>query len=117
MNRQILIVDDDRAMVRTLRDILTLRGWETTGAHSGSEAVALACTHRYSVVLMDIRMPGMDGIAACKAMKECAPTTRVVLMTAHATPEALDEAAREDSVTVLTKPIDMPGLMQLLVAA
>ena len=117
MKRQILIVDDDRAMVRTLRDILTLRGWETTAAHSGSEAVALACAHQYPVVLMDIRMPGMDGIAACKAMKECTPKTRVVLMTAHAAPEALDEAAREGTVTVLTKPIDMPGLMQLLAAA
>jgi len=115
MSRRILIVDDDHAMVRTLCDILRLRGWEPNGAHSGEEAVAIVCGNGYMNVLMDIRMPGMDGVAACKAMMNCGrnPAPRVVLMTAHTAPELL-EAARADGTHVVTKPIDMPALLEYL---
>jgi two-component system response regulator MprA len=115
MSRRILVVDDDDAMVRTLCDILRTRGWEPDGAHSGEEAVAIVCADGYTNVLMDIRMPGMDGVAACKTMKNCgrSPAPRVVLMTAHTAPELLD-AARRDGTHVVTKPIDMPALLEYL---
>ena len=115
MTRRILVVDDDHAMVRTLRDILTLQGWETEGAYSGEEAVQAACTHRYPVVLMDIKMPGMDGVEAFKAIKQgCPPAPTVILMTAHSTAETLEEARLEGATHVLSKPIDLPSLMELL---
>jgi CheY-like chemotaxis protein len=114
-DHRILVVDDDHAMVRTLCDILRLRGWDATGVHSGEEAVQVACAEQYPVILMDIRMPGMDGVTAFKAMKQCAPPARkVVLMTAHTAPELLDEARREGAHDVMSKPIDLPSLMALL---
>ncbi len=114
-DRRILVVDDDPAMVRTLCDILRLRGWNAVGAHSGEEAVHVACLEQYPVILMDIRMPGMDGVTAFKAMKQCAPPERmVVLMTAHTAPDVLAEARREGAHDVMSKPIDFPSLMAIL---
>ncbi|HEY3933431.1 MAG TPA: response regulator [Gemmatimonadales bacterium] len=114
MSRRILVVDDDPAMVRTLCDILRLRGWDSRGVNSGSEAVEIACTHQYPFVLMDIMMPGMDGVSALKAMKQCHPSPHVVLMTAHTGAERLAEAEREGAAGVMTKPIDFPSLLALL---
>jgi CheY-like chemotaxis protein len=114
VNRRILVVDDDHAMVRTLRDILELRGWSTHAAHSGEEAVDAATLTDYPWVLMDIRMSGMDGVAASKAMKAASPATQVALMTAHASPEALTEAELAGVRRVFTKPIDMPALLEML---
>lgn len=115
MTGRILVVDDDRAMVRTLCDILSLRGWETMAAHSGTEAVAAAEQERYRYVLMDIRMPGLDGVTAMKQMKQSRPDLDVVLMTAHTAPETVTEAEQAGVLRVITKPIDMPGLLELLV--
>ncbi|MGH7583654.1 MAG: response regulator [Gemmatimonadales bacterium] len=114
MTGRILVVDDDHDMVRTLSDILTMKGWTVTGAHSGEEAVDLACSDGFSAILMDIRMPGMDGVAAFKAIKQCTAGMRVVLMTAHTAPESLAEARREGAHAVLTKPLDLSRLIALL---
>src|SRR5258708_13677781 len=83
MNRRVLVVDDDRFMVRTLSDVLRLRGWEVGRAHSGAEAVELVSGRAFDVVLMDVKMPGMDGVAAFKAMSAFIPDIRVLLMTAY----------------------------------
>jgi CheY-like chemotaxis protein len=114
VTNRILVVDDDRDMVRTLSDILTMHGWAVTGAHSGQEAVDLACGNGFRVILMDIRMPGMDGVTAFKAIKKCSADVRVVLMTAHTAQEALAEARREGAHAVFTKPLDLPRLIKLL---
>ena len=114
MSRRILVVDDDHDMVRTLCDILVLSGWDPTGAYSGSEAVTAARGQSFGWVLMDIRMPGMDGVEAFRTMKQSSPAIRVVLMTAHAAPEVRAAAVREGAVRVMTKPLDMPELLQLL---
>ena len=79
---RILIVDDERLMVKTLGDIVRLHGWEADGAYSGESAVEAVRGKEYAVVLMDIRMTGINGVEAFKAMKEIRPDIRVVLMTA-----------------------------------
>jgi len=112
--RCILIVDDDRAMVRTLSDIFRLRGWDVLRAHSGEEAVALQQENRCPVVLMDIRMPGMDGIAAAQAMRAITPVSLILLMTAETSSGALADAERKHDLQVIPKPVDIGGLFQLL---
>ena len=112
--RRALVVDDDQAMVRTLADVLRLKGWEVTTAFSGQAAVTFASHDTFDVVLMDIKMPGMDGVAAFKAMKALKPDVRVVLMTAYAAEGLVGEAEREGVVRVLPKPIDIAALLQLL---
>jgi DNA-binding NtrC family response regulator len=114
MSRRILVVDDDRNMTRTLADILRRRGWQADTAHSGEEAVQATCLEHYPVVLMDIRMEGISGVEAFKAMKNCPPAPRVVLMTAHTSAETLAEAQLEGAYRVIHKPIDLPLLLTLL---
>ena len=112
--RRILIVDDDRLMVRTLRDILSLRGWETDGVHSGEEAVAAIRVNEYAVVLMDVRMSGMTGVEALREMRALRPDLRVILMTAYAATELLAQAERDGALHVFPKPVELERLMDTL---
>ena len=113
--KRALIVDDDRLMVRTLSDVLRLKGWEVQTAYNGAEA--LNAVHvGFDVVLMDIKMPGMDGVAAFKAMKALMPGVRVILMTAYTAQELIGEAEREGVMRVLPKPVDVAALLELISA-
>ncbi|HVA56517.1 MAG TPA: response regulator [Gemmatimonadaceae bacterium] len=114
MSKRILVVDDDRAMVATLCDILELRGWETVRAYDGAEASALAEAHAVDVVLMDVRMPKVDGVSALRDIKTRRPGTRVVLMTAYAAQELLARAEAEGALQILRKPVELTDLFALL---
>lgn len=114
MSRRILVVDDDRTMVRTLADVLKLHGWEAEGVFSGEDAIEAVRQKAYSAVLMDIKMPGMDGVQALKVMRQHRPDLRVLLMTAHATRELILEAEREGAIRILPKPMGLQALFQSL---
>jgi DNA-binding NtrC family response regulator len=101
-------------MARTLCDILRRRGWQPTQVHSGEEAVAAANARRYSAVLMDVRMPGMNGVEAFRAIHAAQPQTPVILMTAYAAPDLLAEAERDGVLRVLPKPLPWSTLAELL---
>jgi DNA-binding NtrC family response regulator len=112
--RRALVVDDDRAMVNTLTDILHLNGWQVQPAYSGEMAVRAAVNDAFDVVLMDVKMPGLDGVDAFKAMKAVRPDIRVILMTAYAAPDRVSEAERAGVVRVLSKPVNVAELFHLL---
>jgi CheY-like chemotaxis protein len=95
MTRRVLVVDDDRMMAQTLSEIFQLKGWEVATAFDGLAAVKATAADDFDVVLMDIKMPGMDGVAAFRAMKAAKPHLKVVLMTAFAAQELIAEAERE----------------------
>jgi CheY-like chemotaxis protein len=110
----ILVVDDDRQMVKTLSAVLQLHGWKTTHAYSGEEAIEIAERQRFDAVLMDVRMPGINGVDAFRAIRQAQPLTPVILMTAYAAHELLAQAEREGALMVLPKPIPWPTLTGLL---
>ena len=114
MNRRILLVDDDIGMVETLRDILSLHGWEVTPADSGEAAVAAHLESDFDVVLMDLKMPGMDGVTASRKMRERNPELPVIIMTAHDTAHLQRNAEQEGLRAVLRKPIDLTQLIPML---
>jgi DNA-binding NtrC family response regulator len=114
MSRRVLVVDDDRSMVRTLSDVLRHKGFEVTAAYSGLEAVDASSAAQFDIVLMDVKMPGMDGVTAYKVMKSQRPDVRVVLMTAYAAQEMLAEAEREGVLRVMPKPVDIASLLTVL---
>jgi DNA-binding NtrC family response regulator len=112
--RRILIVDDEKQMVRTLADIVRLHGWEADGAFSGEAAIECVRKQDYSIVLMDVRMAGITGVEALKGMKAVRPGIRVILMTAYTATEILEEAEREGAVRILSKPVALTGLLEVL---
>jgi DNA-binding NtrC family response regulator len=114
MTRRILVVDDDRQMVRTLCDIVQLQGWIPDGAHSGEEAIDAVRKQPYQAVLMDVRMAGINGVDAFKAMKAVRPGIKVILMTAYTAADIIAEAEREGALKVLSKPVALSGLLEML---
>ncbi len=101
-------------MVRTLVDVMRLHGWEADGAHSGEAAVDAVRERDYAVVLMDVRMTGINGLEAFKAMKAVRPGVRVILMTAYTATEILAEAEREGALRILSKPVAVGELIEIL---
>ncbi|HEV7836814.1 MAG TPA: response regulator [Gemmatimonadaceae bacterium] len=114
MSRRVLIVDDDRHMVRTLTDIVRLEGWNPDGAHSGEEAVEAVRKQPYQVVLMDVKMAGINGVDAFKAMKAMRPEIKVILMTAYTAADIIADAERAGALKVLSKPVVLSGLLEML---
>jgi DNA-binding NtrC family response regulator len=112
--RRVLVVDDDPFMVKTLTDVLRLSGWDVDSASSGGAAVDAVCEREFDAILMDVKMPGMDGVTALKAMKACRPDATVFLMTAYAAHELLAEAEREGVTRILAKPVNVHALLGLL---
>jgi two-component system, NtrC family, response regulator HydG len=109
--QKILVVDDDRRMVKTICDILRVKGYEALPAYSGEEAVEVAKREAFDCVLMDLKMSGIDGVAALKMIKDVVPDTPVVLMSAYATKEQAEEAKLHGAAMVLTKPIDFQQVL------
>jgi DNA-binding NtrC family response regulator len=112
--KTILVADDDRGMARTVCDILRRHGWSATEVHSGEAAVAAATAQRFAVVLMDVRMPGLNGVEAFRIIREAQPQTPVILMTAYAAPDLLSQAEREGVLQILPKPLPWNTLSGLL---
>jgi DNA-binding NtrC family response regulator len=110
----ILVADDDRAMARTVCDVLRRHGWEPTAVYSGEDAVEAASAHRFAAVLMDVKMPGLNGVEAFQAIHAAQPQTPIILMTAYAAPELLAEAERDGVLRILPKPLPWRTLSALL---
>ncbi len=116
MKRTILVVDDDQLMVRTLGEILSMQGWDVTPAYDGPSAVRAVELRDYDMVLMDVKMPGLNGVDAFRAMKRARPGAKVVLMTAFAAHELISEAEDEGVLRVMSKPVDIQSLLAFLAA-
>ena len=104
---RILVVDDQSSVRELLRAVLESDGHEVETASSGEDAVAGLKGGFHDLVIMDIRMPGLDGVAALARMKELSPGTGVVMMTAYASVETAVEAMKLGALDYITKPIDI----------
>lgn len=115
-NAKVLVVDDDLMMAKTICDILKIKGYDAIKAHSGEEAVEKVKSDEpdCTFIIMDVKMPGMNGIEALKIIKEMAPDLPVVLMSAYATEEQIFEAKEHGAYAVLNKPIDIQELLTVL---
>jgi CheY-like chemotaxis protein len=111
----ILLVDDEPGMLETLTDILDNAGYQVTAVADGDRALEEIRSGGYDVVLMDVRMPGRDGVSVL--VDSGAPPPPVVLMTAYALEERLREARAANVHAVVQKPFAMPYLLQVLATA
>ncbi len=117
MSHTVLVVDDNRLLVRTIVDVLRLQGWEAQGAYSGEEAVEAVRAGSYDVLVMDVRMSGINGVEALRAIRGFNPRLPVILMTAYSVGELLREAERLGALCVLPKPFPIAELVVTLESA
>jgi DNA-binding NtrC family response regulator len=111
---KILVVDDDQRIVKTTCDILKIKGHEPVAAFSGEEGVAQVRAAVPDCVLMDIKMPGINGVEALKQMKQIAPALPIILVSAYATDDLLEEAKRVGAYAILSKPLNFPMILSFL---
>jgi DNA-binding NtrC family response regulator len=110
MNEKVLLVDDEEEFVETLAERMRTRGMNVSTSNSGANALKLVNDEDFDVVVLDLRMPGVDGIEALKRIKRRRPDIQVVLLTGHATVERGVEAIKEGALEFLEKPIDLTSL-------
>ncbi|MDH4163672.1 MAG: response regulator [Nitrospirota bacterium] len=110
----VLVVDDDRRMVKTIRDVLRLNGYATLEAFTGTEAVEMARTNRLDCILMDVRMPATDGISALQMIRAEVPYLPVLMMSAYTTEEQVAEIRKQGADAVLSKPFDLEMVLSYL---
>lgn len=105
MHPTVLIVDDHEMVRASLREWLGMIFPDCTiiEASSGQQAVDLACTQKPNIILMDIGLPGMNGIEATQCIKAAAPQTQVVILTIHEEPEYQADAAAAGAVAYILK--------------
>ena len=113
MTRTILIADDDKKSIKLLRDVLQASGYSVAVARDGRETVALAQARKPDLILMDIRMPVMDGIAAMKELRADPNTDRIpiIAITAHAMRGDKERFIQQGFDDFLAKPVDIHVLL------
>jgi two-component system response regulator HydG len=106
----ILVVDDEPGQRAMLRAVLSAEGYEVAEAEDGASAVAHVEAHFYDLLLMDVRMAQLDGMAALQAIKGRSPGIPIILMTAYGTVRDAVEAMKVGAYDYLTKPLDIDEL-------
>jgi DNA-binding NtrC family response regulator len=107
---KVLLVDDEEDFRKTLANRLRKRNFEVDEAESGPEALAILDRRPGDVVVLDVRMPGMDGIEVLKRIKESHPRAEVIMLTGHASVESGIEGMRLGAFDYLMKPCDINDL-------
>ncbi|OGP85567.1 MAG: Fis family transcriptional regulator [Deltaproteobacteria bacterium RBG_16_54_11] len=102
--QKILVVDDEKSMCDFLEIMLHKEGYEVTSTTSGEQALELLDNNLYSMVLTDVKMPGVDGFEVLRKTKEVSPDTVVIMITAYGSPEGAVTAIKEGAYDYITKP-------------
>lgn len=111
----VLVVDDGAGMRETLAEILEAAGYQVSTAGSGDDALSRLRQQSFDVIVMDIRMPGRDGVSVLREID--GPPPPVVMMTAYALEEQLRQVLEARSFAVVHKPVPPPYLIDLVARA
>jgi two-component system, NtrC family, nitrogen regulation response regulator NtrX len=103
----ILIVDDERGVQSSLQGILEDAGFEAEGVSSGEECLTSIAAREYAVVLLDIWLPGMDGLQVLEQIRKAAPATSVIMISGHASIEAAVRATKLGAFDFVEKPLSL----------
>ncbi len=112
--KPILIVEDEAIMRESLRDWLTDGGYQVETAGEGEEALRTIAEHDFGVVILDLRLPGMDGLELLREARAKRPQLKGIIITAYPSIQTAVEAIKEGAVDYLTKPFDLNDLEKLI---
>ena len=107
---KILLVDDEKEFVETLSERLHTRGIHSSVAHSGEEALSIVETDPQDVIVLDLKMPGMDGLEMLRRLRQQHPEIEVIMLTGHGSDEEKKLADDFGIFAYFTKPMNIDSL-------
>jgi DNA-binding NtrC family response regulator len=109
---KILVVDDEVEFASALAERLQLRGYDTKAVFRGEDTLAIAKSAPPDIILLDLKMPGMNGIEVLMTIRQFAPDIEVILLTGHIDLRERIEGMRIDDFNYIMKPVDMAELLE-----
>jgi len=111
---EILIVDDDPQLRQSFEKLLRQEGHTVTAVGTGEAGIAMVRSHRFDLLIMDVRLPGISGLEAFQAVRALEPRLPVIIMTAFGTTETAIEATKMGAFDFVLKPFDIPDILALI---
>ena len=111
---RVLLVDDEVDFTDTTKTLLENRGYDVTEVNSGDSAIRTLGQEKYDVMVLDLKMPGMDGISTLKEIKKLQLHTQILVLTGHGAINTAMEAMELGAYDYLTKPCDIDELTEKL---
>jgi len=111
---KVLLVDDEAEFVATLAERLAMRGFAPEVAFSGEEAIALLARNTPDVMVLDLKMPGMDGLEVLRRAKKSCPRIQVIILTGHGSERDEEAARRLGAFEHINKPVDIKELVGVM---
>jgi DNA-binding response OmpR family regulator len=114
---RVLLVDDEESFLEVLAERMRSRGLDVTCATSGEQALQEADSSRFDAVVLDLAMPGLDGIETLRRLREAQPEIQVMILSGRATVHTAVEAIRLGAIDIFEKPTDVDTLVKRIRAA
>lgn len=111
---RVLLVDDEEALLEFLSKRLLKQGFTIKATFSGEEAIEVAKEQAFDVAVVDLKMPGIDGVETQKRLKEIQPFLQCIVLTGHGSIESALESGQRDAFQYLLKPVDYDHLVTLI---
>jgi DNA-binding NtrC family response regulator len=108
---RVLLVDDEVVFTGNMTRLLTTRGYNVTAVNSGDEALKLLKTMKFDVIVLDLKMPGKDGITVLREIKKLGVFTETLILTGHGSIDSALEAMKIGAYDYLTKPCGIDDLV------
>jgi len=110
-NMKLMLVDDETRFLATTKKLLTKKGYDVLTADSGAQALNVLASKTVHVVILDVKMPGMDGLETLRAIKKNFPLVEVIMLTGHGTVESAVKGLKLGATDFLNKPADIDELL------
>lgn len=111
MKARVLIVDDEEGFVNSLAERLSIRDYDVTTSVNGQDAIEKVRGYNFDVVMLDVVMPGIDGLEVLREIKRIKPLTEVIMLTALPNVEIGVEAMKRGAMDYILKPCEIEGLI------
>lgn len=108
---KVLLVDDEIEYVNALAERLRIRNYNVSIATNSNDAISSVINNAPEVVILDLRLPGLDGIEILKIIKKINPKIQVILLTGHGSTEKIEEGIKDGAFEYVLKPIDIEELI------
>ena len=114
---KILLVDDETVFTDNMAKLLTVRGYRVTAVYNGHSALEKIQDHEFDAVVLDLKMPGMDGITTMREIQKLGAATQILILTGHGSIDTALEAVKLGAYDYLSKPCEITELVKKIEGA